>query len=66
MQYLFFALISYFQDNVQCRVTEVKKVIFHVQVEAEDVPEISQHYEIECVPTFIILKVMFLFSCNSQ
>ncbi|XP_057307801.1 glutaredoxin-3-like [Hydractinia symbiolongicarpus] len=34
---------------------EFTRSIF-ARVEAEDVPEISQHYEIECVPTFIILK----------
>jgi len=27
-----------------------------IRVEAEDVADISQHYEVECVPTFVLLK----------
>lgn len=39
--------------------TELAKEHTHtifIRVQAEEVPDISQHYEVECVPTFILMK----------
>lgn len=36
-----------------------------LQIEAEDVPSISQRYEIAAVPTCVILRVIFAFNFDS-